>query len=70
MKFVELFAGIGGFRYGLEKAGHTCVYSNEWLEKPRQIYNYNYKEMPDARDIRLIRGQELPEADLVVGGFP
>lgn len=70
MKYLEMFAGIGGFRYGLEQCGHQCVYVNEWLDKPRQIYNYNYGEMPDGRDIRTIRGQELPEADLIVGGFP
>ena len=70
MKFIELFAGIGGFRLGLERTGHECVYSSEWLEKPRKIYQHNFKEIPDERDIREIKGEELPEADLIVGGFP
>lgn len=70
MKYIELFAGIGGFRYGLDRTGHKCVWANEWLDKPRMIYNYNYGEMPDGRDIRVVRGKDLPEADLIVGGFP
>ena len=70
MKFIELFAGIGGFRLGLERTDHECVFSNEWLEKPRRIYKNNFGEEPDGRDIELIQGGELPEADLIVGGFP
>lgn len=70
MKFIELFAGIGGFRLGLEKAGHKCVWSNEIEDKARKIYEYNFKDKPDERDIRQIQPNEIPEADLLVGGFP
>lgn len=70
MRFVELFAGIGGFRLGLENTGHTCVFSNEWLEKPASIYKRRFGSEPDRRDIRLIQGGELPECELIVGGFP
>jgi DNA (cytosine-5)-methyltransferase 1 len=70
MKFIELFAGIGGFRLGLEQAGHECVYANEWLEKPASIYEKNFGDKPDRRDIRTITGDSLPDADLIVGGFP
>jgi DNA (cytosine-5)-methyltransferase 1 len=70
LKFIELFAGIGGFRLGLEKAGHECVWANEFLEKPRSIYEHNFKHKPDGRDIRLIQPDEIPEADLLCGGFP
>jgi DNA (cytosine-5)-methyltransferase 1 len=70
MKFIELFAGIGAFRLGLENTGHQCVYSNEWLEKPRRIYERNFGDKPDSRDIRLISADELPDADIIVGGFP
>ena len=38
MKFIELFAGIGGFRLGLEKAGHKCVWANEINEKDPNRY--------------------------------
>ena len=70
MKFIELFAGIGAFRLGLENTGHECVYANEWLEKPRRIYGRNFGEQPDGRDVRVIQARDLPDADLLVGGFP
>jgi DNA (cytosine-5)-methyltransferase 1 len=70
MKFIELFAGIGGFRLGLEKAGHQCVWANEILEKPRRIYERNFGHQPDARDIRIVRPDDIPDAELLCGGFP
>ena len=70
MKFIELFAGIGGFRLGLERTGHECVWANEWLDKPRSIYARNFGEQPDGRDIKLISERDIPNADLLVGGFP
>lgn len=70
MKFIELFAGIGGFRLGLENTGHECVWANEILEKPRSIYERNFGDKPDGRDIRLISADDLPDAELLVGGFP
>ena len=70
MKFIELFAGIDGFRLGLERAGHKCVWANEWMEKPRRIYAKQFGEKPDGRDIRIIRPDDIPEADFICGGFP
>jgi DNA (cytosine-5)-methyltransferase 1 len=70
MKYIELFAGIGGFRLGLDKAGHTCVFTNEWLKKPASIYERNFGDKPDTRDIRTITADDIPDADLIVGGFP
>lgn len=70
MKFIELFAGIGGFRLGLERTGHECIWTNEFEQIPRGIYEYNFKEKPDERDIRTIPARDVPDADLIVGGFP
>jgi len=70
MRFVELFAGIGGFRLGLERQGHECVWSSEWLKRPRGIYEYNFGEKPDERDITTVPSRDVPDADLIVGGFP
>ena len=70
MNFVSLFAGVGGFDLGLERTGHKCVWANEWDKKPREVYNHNFGRMPDGRDIRDVRGRDLPEADLICGGFP
>lgn len=70
MRFIELFAGIGAFRLGLENTGHECVWANEWLEKPRSIYARNFGEEPDGRDIATVQPRDLPDADLLCGGFP
>jgi DNA (cytosine-5)-methyltransferase 1 len=70
MKFIELFAGVGAFRLGLERTGHECVWANEWLERPRSIYARNFGEQPDGRDIRDVSAGDIPDADLLVGGFP
>jgi len=70
MKFIELFAGIGGFRLGLEKAGHECVWANEFVQKAASIYEHNFKHKPDTRDIRTVRPDEIPDAELLCGGFP
>jgi DNA (cytosine-5)-methyltransferase 1 len=70
MRFIELFAGIGAFKLGLENTGHKCVWSNEWLEKPRRIYERNFGVKPDERDIRDVLATDIPEADLICGGFP
>ena len=70
MKFIELFSGIGGFRLGLERQGHQCVWASEWLAKPRGIYEYNFGEKPDERDITTVPSGDVPYADLIVGGFP
>ena len=70
MRFIELFAGIGAFRLGLERTGHKFVWANEWLERPRSIYARNFGDQPDGRDIRTISARDIPNADLLVGGFP
>lgn len=70
MKFIELFAGIGAFRLGLENTGHECVWSNEWLPKARSIYEANFGDAPDPRDIREVTADDIPDADLICGGFP
>ena len=70
MKFIELFAGIGGFRLGLERAGHECVWSNEINKKAASIYEHNFGDRPDGRDIRDVNPDDVPSADLLVGGFP
>jgi DNA (cytosine-5)-methyltransferase 1 len=71
MKFLELFAGIGGFRVGLENTGHECVWASEWLEKPRRIYKKQFGDMPYEHDIRTVTDRvQLPEADFLTAGFP
>ena len=44
MKFIDLFAGLGGFRIALESLGAKCVYSNEWDEPVQKVYEKKYDE--------------------------
>ena len=69
--FVELFAGIGGFRLGLERAGWKCIWANEIDKNACKLYRKNFggKELIE-QDIRKIKTSEIPEADMLVGGFP
>jgi len=69
--FVELFAGIGGFRLGLERAGWKCVWANELDKNACKIYRKNFggKELIE-QNIRKIKPEEIPETDMLVGGFP
>ncbi|MHA5168190.1 DNA cytosine methyltransferase [Oenococcus oeni] len=72
MKFLDLFAGIGGFRLGLEEAGHTCVGYVEWDKFARQSYQaiFNTEGEYTEHDIRAVRANELPKADIWTFGFP
>ena len=70
MRFISLFAGIGGFDLALTRAGHKCVWANEWDKYAAQIYDKNFSTKVDTRDIRTIINSEIPNHDLLVGGFP
>lgn len=73
MRVVELFAGVGGFRLGLERAGHKVIWANEFDKYAAQTYNKNFGkegELIDERDITTIESDEIPEHDILVGGFP
>jgi len=67
--FIDLFAGIGGMRIAYEKAGGTCVYSNEWNKFSQQTYFANFGEQPDG-DITKIDADTIPDHDILVAGFP
>ena len=71
MKFIELFAGIGGFRYGLERASfiYEHVWSNEWDKYSRSIYESRYGKI-DGSDIRNVSTNDIPDHDLLTAGFP
>ncbi len=68
-RFIDLFAGIGGIRMGLERAGGSCVYSVEIDRFARQTYEANYGAC-ERGDIHEVRGRELPHYDVMAAGFP
>jgi DNA (cytosine-5)-methyltransferase 1 len=71
-KFVDLFAGIGGFHAALGALGGECVYASEWDKDAARIYERNWNLKPDG-DITLAANDDVmnvPEHDVLVGGFP
>jgi DNA (cytosine-5)-methyltransferase 1 len=66
--FIDLFAGIGGFRIGFEQAGGRCVFSSEWDAQAQRAYTENFGEAPHG-DIRKTHGL-IPAHDVLVAGFP
>jgi DNA (cytosine-5)-methyltransferase 1 len=70
MKFISFFAGIGGFDLGLERAGHECVGQVEIDKNCNKVLNYQYPNVKKFKDISKVNPDELPKADLYVGGFP
>ena len=69
LKFIDLFAGIGGFRIALERENATCVFSSEWDKDAQTTYKENFGEIPEG-DITKINEREIPEHDILCGGFP
>lgn len=75
-RFIDLFAGIGGLRLGMESIGGRCVFTSEWDKYAQQTYKANFHDDPDAHvfagDIRPFGADPslIPEHDVLVAGFP
>jgi DNA (cytosine-5)-methyltransferase 1 len=67
--FIDLFAGIGGFRIAMQENGGKCVFSSEWDRYAQITYEANFGERPFG-DIRKIKKFEIPEHDVLCAGFP
>ena len=70
MKFLELCAGIGGFRQGLENLGCECVGYSEIDKHAIKLYSAWYNDECNFGDITKIEAEKLPDFELLVGGFP
>lgn len=76
--FIDLFAGIGGFRLSLQSLNGKCVFSSEWDKAAQQTYLNNYGELPFGDITRFTAEQVsdaqldrlIPDHDVLAGGFP
>ncbi|MEX5502546.1 DNA (cytosine-5-)-methyltransferase [Pseudomonas putida] len=68
-KFVDLFAGLGGFHLALARMGGSCVFAAEWKEHLRNLYQANFGLLP-AGDIRSVLPNDVPDHDVLTAGFP
>lgn len=69
LSFIDLFAGIGGFRLALESLGGSCVYSSEWDKQAQNVYQENFGERPQG-DITQVDEKTIPAHDICCAGFP
>jgi len=76
--FIDLFAGIGGFHLAFHQNGAECVFASEWNEQARKTYEKNFKRIsPEVfksgnfvGDITKVRAADIPDFDVLTGGFP
>jgi DNA (cytosine-5)-methyltransferase 1 len=77
-KFIDLFAGIGGFHLAMHRLGGRCVFASEIDNEARKTYHYNYQAVSPALfanqlfndDIRNIMPSDIPDFDVLCAGFP
>jgi len=67
--FIDLFAGIGGFRIPLQELGGKCVFSSEFNYHSQRAYEYNFGEVPFG-DITKLNLDIVPKHDILCAGFP
>ena len=67
--FIDLFAGIGGFRIAFQRLKGKCVFGSEWDKYARLVYLDNFGEAPFG-DITKIKDSDIPEHDVLLAGFP
>lgn len=77
-RFIDLFAGIGGFHLAFHNAGAECVFASEWDKEARKTYEENLASVsPDlfssgnfVGDITKVEKSSIPDFDILTGGFP
>ena len=68
-KFIDLFCGIGGFHQALKNLGGECVFASDIDKECRKVYKTNYGIEPTG-DITQVNIDDIPEFDILTGGFP
>ena len=78
VKFIDLFAGIGGFHLAFHNVGAECVFASEWNDAARLTYETNFSKISPqlfkkgnfAGDITAVDKEEIPDFDILCAGFP
>lgn len=70
-KFIDLFAGIGGFRIAMQSLGGKCVFTSEWDEQAKKTYAANFGEVPFGDITKEETKKFIPDGfDVLCAGFP
>lgn len=70
-EFIDLFAGVGGFRIALQNLGGKCVYTSEWNDGAKKTYRENFGEIPFGDITKMHVKNYIPmEFDVLCAGFP
>lgn len=70
MRVVSLFSGAGGLDLGFKMAGHEIIWANDLYEDAVETYKHNLGDHIVCEDISKIDAEEIPECDIIIGGFP
>lgn len=70
-KFIDLFAGVGGFRLALQNLGGKCIFTSEWDENAKKTYKANFGETPFGDITKEYTKNYIPDDfDILCAGFP
>ena len=70
-KFIDLFAGIGGFRIAMQNLGGKCIFTSEWDKEAKKTYRVNFGEIPFGDITKNETKSYIPDSfDLLCAGFP
>jgi DNA (cytosine-5)-methyltransferase 1 len=70
MRVISLFCGAGGMDLGFKNAGHEIVWANDFDKDSCDTYHNYFGHKPVCRPIEEIKSEEIPDGDIVIGGFP
>lgn len=70
MRYIDLFAGLGGFHIALNRLGHECVFASELREDLRKLYAINFPGVRIEGDINNVLLDDIPAHDILCAGFP